>query len=159
MIKDGKEKIFTLCIVHKHPRVLLGYKKRGFGQGRWNGFGGKVEGNESVIEAAKRELKEEAGIVVLKIKKAGELSFEFKNNGDKLKVHVFKVNDFSGEEKESEEMRPQWFYIDEIPFKKMWPDDVYWMPLFFSGRSFKGNFIFKDENTLIYKFIEVVKEL
>ncbi|CAN0505072.1 unnamed protein product, partial [Ectocarpus sp. 12 AP-2014] len=32
--------------------ILLGMKKRGFGEGKWNGFGGKVESGESVEEAA-----------------------------------------------------------------------------------------------------------
>eukprot|EP00051_Salpingoeca_urceolata_P006046 m.80347 g.80347 ORF g.80347 m.80347 type:complete len:91 (+) comp14659_c1_seq3:1046-1318(+) len=39
-------------------RVLLGLKKRGFGQGKLNGFGGKVEAGETVAEAAARELEE-----------------------------------------------------------------------------------------------------
>ncbi|MDP4007437.1 MAG: hypothetical protein Q8P55_02500 [bacterium] len=37
-------KLFTLCIVQQEGQVLLGMKKRGFGKGRWNGFGGKVKG-------------------------------------------------------------------------------------------------------------------
>mgnify|MGYP001560708223 FL=1 len=32
----------TLCIIHQHSKILLGMKKRGFGAGRWNGFGGKL---------------------------------------------------------------------------------------------------------------------
>lgn len=43
-----QRKILTLCIIHEHPRVLLGYKKKGFGAGLWNGFGGKVEAGESM---------------------------------------------------------------------------------------------------------------
>lgn len=49
-------KLLTLLFV-LHPdskQVLLGYKKRGFGNGRWNGFGGKVESNESIETAAVR---------------------------------------------------------------------------------------------------------
>ena len=37
------KKLLTLTIIYQHPKVLLGMKKRGFGAGRWNGFGGKVE--------------------------------------------------------------------------------------------------------------------
>jgi hypothetical protein len=35
------KKILTLCIPIKNNKVLLGMKKRGFGVGRWNGFGGE----------------------------------------------------------------------------------------------------------------------
>lgn len=45
-----------------YTHVLLGLKKRGFGTGKWNGFGGKVEANENIRQAAVREMKEEAGI-------------------------------------------------------------------------------------------------
>ena len=47
-------KLLTLVFLLKSPQVLLGYKKRGFAQGRWNGFGGKVEPSESIEQAAVR---------------------------------------------------------------------------------------------------------
>jgi len=40
--------------VRRERAILLGYKKRGFGAGKWNGFGGKVEIGETVEDAAKR---------------------------------------------------------------------------------------------------------
>lgn len=36
-------KIGTLCLVTDGAKILLGMKKEGFGQGRWNGFGGKAK--------------------------------------------------------------------------------------------------------------------
>lgn len=56
------KKVLTLCIVHQNSKVLLVMKKRGFGSGRWNGFGGKVSLEETIEAAAKRELKEEVDI-------------------------------------------------------------------------------------------------
>ena len=56
-IQDGSmttNKLLTLAFVKESTRILLGYKKRGFGMGRWNGFGGKVQANESIENAAKR---------------------------------------------------------------------------------------------------------
>lgn len=47
-------KILTLVLIKKPNEVLLGYKKRGFGVNKWNGFGGKVEANESISQAAIR---------------------------------------------------------------------------------------------------------
>ncbi|MCX6723644.1 MAG: NUDIX domain-containing protein [Candidatus Staskawiczbacteria bacterium] len=72
------KKIMTLCIVYQPPKILLGMKKRGFGMGRWNGFGGKVDNGETIENAAKRELREEAGIEVKNLDKVGIIDFEFK---------------------------------------------------------------------------------
>jgi 8-oxo-dGTP diphosphatase / 2-hydroxy-dATP diphosphatase len=49
-------KKFTLVLLRdiEKSKILLGYKKRGFGKDKWNGLGGKVEPNESLIECAKR---------------------------------------------------------------------------------------------------------
>ena len=58
------KKILTLVFLREDCRVLLGMKKRGFGAGKWNGFGGKIETGETITEAAVREVKEECGYIV-----------------------------------------------------------------------------------------------
>ena len=73
-------KFLTLVLVFDNTRILLGLKKRGFGEGRWNGFGGKVEDGESIEEAAYRELTEESGVSAKKLTKRGELVFEFRGD-------------------------------------------------------------------------------
>jgi len=153
------KKVLTLCIIHQHPKVLLGIKKRGFGAGRWNGFGGKVQSGETIEEATKRELQEEAEIKVDCIEKVGIIEFEFKGNPEIMQVHIFKSKDFIGEPKETEEMRPQWWGIDEIPFKEMWPDDIYWMPLFLNGKKIKGRFLFDESDTILKHELVEVKEI
>lgn len=50
-------KLFTLIIVVNNDEVLLGLKKRGFGLGKWNGFGGKVEIGETITDSAIRYMK------------------------------------------------------------------------------------------------------
>ena len=48
----------TLCFpVRSDGKVLLGRKKRGFGVRKWNGFGGKIEGGETFLQCAVRELR------------------------------------------------------------------------------------------------------
>ncbi len=148
-------KILTLCIVQQGDKVLLGMKKRGFGAGRWNGFGGKVHEGETVEQAATRELQEEAGIAPKNLIPAGNLHFTIQDTGEDLEVHLFKITEFSGEPVESEEMKPQWFSIDKIPYDAMWVDDIYWLPLFLEGKKFKAEFNFKDDKTLLnYKIYE-----
>ena len=57
-------KVASLCFLvdKKNKRVLMGMKKRGFGAGKYNGFGGKVEAGETIEEAVIRELWEESGV-------------------------------------------------------------------------------------------------
>ncbi len=153
------KKIQTLIIVHQHPKILLGMKKRGFGTGRWNGFGGKLAPGETIEAAAKREMKEEAGIDVENLVKMAVFQFEFQGNPEIIEVHLFKADKFSGELLESEEMKPQWFNINEIPFKDMWPDDIHWMPLFLSGKKFKGKFLFGKDDVILEKELEEIKEI
>lgn len=50
-------KLLTLVLVVQPGRVLLGMKKRGFGAGKWNGFGGKVQPGETIEDAARRYIK------------------------------------------------------------------------------------------------------
>lgn len=153
-------KLMTLCIVHQDNRILLGMKKRGFGEGRWNGFGGKVMGGEGIEEAVRREMKEECDIEIGDIEKLGVLDFEFaKDRGNFLQVHIFKSNDFLGEPKESEEMFPQWYSVDEIPFEKMWSDDPYWLPLFLENKKFKGRFLFDDNDNILEKELSEVTSI
>lgn len=143
------KKVLTLCIVRQGDRVLLGMKKRGFGAGRWNGFGGKVREWETIEEAAKRELKEEAGIVAEDLDERGILEFTFQNNPEVLEVHVFCATHYAGDPVETEEMRPQWFSANAIPYELTWPDDRFWFPLFLEGKRFKGTFLFQGVNTLL----------
>ncbi len=141
--------MLTLCIIHQPPRVLLGFKKRGFGQGRWNGFGGKVKAGESIEQAARREVQEEAGLTVEAMERVGILEFRSAGDPAPLEVHVFYVRQFSGEPKETTEMRPRWFPVAALPYAQMWPDDQHWLPLLLAGKKFRGSFTFDERETLL----------
>jgi 8-oxo-dGTP diphosphatase/2-hydroxy-dATP diphosphatase len=152
------KKVLTLCLIVDENKILLGMKKRGFGEGRWNGFGGKVEEGESIEEAAKREVLEEAGINVKDLNKKGVVNFEYLDTGKLMEVHIFKSCNYSGCPIETEEMKPQWFDILDIPFSEMWPDDLYWLPLFLKNKNFKGKFIFEDTNKIISHDLEILND-
>ena len=65
----------TNVLFIKNNKVLLGYKKRGFGKRKYNGFGGKLKIGETIEMAAVREAREEAGLIMKKYYKAGEIDF------------------------------------------------------------------------------------
>ncbi len=155
----ARKKILTLCLVRKDGAVLLGMKKRGFGAGRWNGFGGKVESGETIEEGARRELREESGLTARDMEQVGLVTFTFAEDPVAMEVHVFRVDAWDGEAGETEEMRPRWFAEDAIPFGEMWPDDRFWFPLFFAGKKFTGEFAFAGEETITAYDLRVHDEL
>ena len=145
------KKILTLCFIYEHPKILLGMKKRGHGEGKWNGFGGKVEQGETIEEGAKREMKEEAGIEIKEMNKLGILEFESQNDPEILEVHIFSVKEFKGVPIESEEMKPKWFDVDEIPFNQMWENDALWIEKVLKTNHKMEGTIWHDENDKIVK--------
>ncbi|KAM4632275.1 oxidized purine nucleoside triphosphate hydrolase [Discoglossus pictus] len=152
-------KLLTLVLVVQPEKILLGMKKRGFGAGRWNGFGGKVQTGETIEAAARRELWEESGLTVDTLQKIGRIKFEFVGSTELMDVHIFRADDFSGEPTESEEMRPQWFDLEKIPFDGMWPDDIYWMPLLLQKKKFLGYFKFEGHDLILDYTLEQVEDL
>lgn len=152
LIKKSENGITDIC---------LAMKKRGFGMNRWNGVGGKVdEQKETIEETAKREAREEIDVLVKELNKIAELSFYFSHNPawDQM-VHVYFAESWDGEPKESEEMNPKWFSINEIPFENMWPDDIFWLPEAVKGNLLKAMFKFGENDVIQDKEISIVNEL
>lgn len=169
-MESKERKLYTLVFVFdwREEQILLGLKKRGFGSGKFNGFGGKVEPNEDVVAAAKRELEEECGLKVPsdtgeKLRRIGINLFEFSDHPIVMEVHIFMVDrlDTKGIVSESDEMDPKWFKFSEIPFHKMWTDDKHWFPFMFDRKPFHGYFLFQSIETdiVIEQSIQESKDL
>ncbi len=150
-----------LFLVKKNGEVItdicLAMKKRGFGAGRYNGVGGKVEEGETIEYAVKRETREEVHVVVNDIHKCAELAFTFPHNESwNQLVHVYFAFSWEDDPLESEEMKPYWFSVNDIPFKEMWPDDIYWLPNVLQGKYVKGAFTFGEGDVILDKKVEVI---
>jgi len=104
-------------------------------------------------------LFEEANITVENIKQLGIIDFYWKDGLDIIEVNIFKAENFDGIPSESEEMRPEWFDIKEIPFDKMWQDDMYWMPLFLDNKKFRGKFTFDGKDNILEKELNEVESI
>ena len=145
--------ICTLCFLLKGDKILLAMKKRGFGEGKWNGYGGKVQEKESLKSAAVREIAEESCLDVEEnnLEQVGRINFYF---GGKLEVegNVFTANVWRGEPKETEEMSPQWFSCDNLPFDAMWAADREWIPLVLSGEKIKAEIHFDASGDTVKNF-------
>lgn len=135
-------------------------KKRGFGVNRWNGLGGKVEEGEEITKSAAREVEEEIEVTIEQTNKVAELSFYFPHNPSwNQKAHVYFTENWIGEPKETEEMNPEWFKTEEIPFDEMWPADKFWIPEILSGKLIKATFILTEDDIVKEKNIEIVENL
>ena len=146
----------TLCLLKKENKILLAMKKRGFGEGKYNGVGGKIEKGETPEEAMIRETKEEIAVVPTKFEKVGFIDFDeyYKGKKQRVSFNLYFVKEWTGEPTESEEMKPKWFDIRNIPYDKMFPDDKYWLPLILEGKKIKAYFDFDEEWNLLNKKIE-----
>ena len=128
--------------------------------GKWNGVGGKVEEHETIEESTTRETREEIGVLTKDLKKIAELSFYWPNKPDwGQTVHTYLTDNWEGDPTESEEMNPLWFKVSEIPFDKMWPDDILWMPRALENKLLKATFKFGDSDTIIEQEINIVENL
>ncbi|MDP3948717.1 MAG: 8-oxo-dGTP diphosphatase [bacterium] len=145
----------TLCFLVKENKVLLAMKKRGFGAGKWNGVGGKVSEGEDIKNATVREANEEIGVSINRadLKGYGSIKFSFDGKPDwNQEVHFFVTEKWEGEPVESEEMKPQWYEKDKLPFNEMWLDDPHWMPKVLAGKKVEGEFLFDNKGSKILKF-------
>lgn len=160
-LNDFKSKIkkplrqVSLCFLVHEDKVLLAMKKRGFGKDRWNGVGGKPDKNETMIQCAVREAREEINIDAKNSRKVASLKFYFPleplSNEWNQEVIVYLIDEWEGRPKETEEMKPRWFSINQLPFHKMWSDDVLWLPHVLAGKRVKAEFMFDaDQNISEY---------
>lgn len=145
LVKKEEGKISDIC---------LAMKKRGFGKGRLNGAGGKVEEGESIEDGVIREAREEIGVTTEDLKKVAELSFYFPHNpAFDQKVHVYMSEAWDGTPSESDEMSPSWYKTQDIPYTQMWSDDIYWLPQVIAGSFVTGTIVFGEGDVVLEKEI------
>ncbi len=156
------DKVCTLLFLKKKKEILLAMKKRGWGDEKFNGVGGKVEETETIDQALIRECKEEIKVTPIKYEKVAEHDFVYKNENASLwhmYVHVFFCDKWQGDPQETEEMKPQWFNIKDIPYDKMWEDDKFWLPEVLQGKKISGIFTFDTKNKLLTHSLKEVGSL
>jgi mutator protein MutT len=139
----------SLCLLLREGEVLLALKKRGFGQGKWTGVGGKPEPGETIDQTAVRETEEEIGVTPLAPRQVATLDFIFPDQprfaGWSMQVFVYLADRWLGEPIETEEVAPRWFRRDAIPYPGMWSDAPYWLPPVLRGHHIRAKFHFDEE--------------
>ena len=84
----------------------------------WKGLsfpGGHIEENESVVDSAIREIREETGLQVNDLESCGIIHWLNNKTFDRYFVFLFKTSDYSGDLMEtSDEGRNMWISVDEL---------------------------------------------
>lgn len=100
-------------------RILLGKRLKGPCPGVYAPPGGHLEMGESWKDCAARELKEETGIIALRLRKGKIVNWTTENKDThyvtiSIIVPYFDASDFSNKEPEKHE-NWNWYPIDELP--------------------------------------------
>lgn len=150
-------------------RVCLGVRKKvpsGLGENLIAGIGGKVGDSvaiqyETPDEAMDREAGEEIGVNVLVKREMGRVRFMFSHKPHDSQwnqdISIYIITDWQGEPRETESTQPVWFDKDDLPWKRMWADNRYWLPEVLSGQRVNAIFLINDDNQILeYRFDEIV---
>ena len=119
----------TMIYLKKDDSYLLLFrnkKKNDINEGKWIGVGGHREPNETIDECAIREVKEETGLDVHSLERAGEVLFVDENL--KMMMYLYEITDFSGTLIECNEGDLKWIPIKDIYNYPMWEGDKLFLP-------------------------------
>lgn len=105
-------------ILQKENEVLLGKRLNQSGYGDWGFIGGHVEKNETLLDAAKREVEEETCLVVDSLVFLGAINQPRQESGAHYIQFVFASSQFHGELENKEpdaHEELKWFPLDALP--------------------------------------------
>ncbi|HLF72964.1 MAG TPA: 8-oxo-dGTP diphosphatase [Anaerolineales bacterium] len=145
----------TLCYLKRDEHTLMVYRNKKPGDmhaGKWNGLGGKFEPGETPEECVRREVLEEAGLVIQNPRLHGLLMFPgFKGND--WYVFVFSASQFSGELIDSPEGRLEWIEDSRLSSLNLWESDHIFFPWIQGGEFFSAKFEYEGEQMRGYDVI------
>jgi 8-oxo-dGTP diphosphatase len=140
-------KLATLCYVRKNGKTLMLHrvkKQNDIHQGKWNGLGGKLEPGETPEECVRREVLEEAGLIVHKVTFKGVLTFPLFAHDEDWYAFVFTTDDFEGELIDSTEGNLRWIENERLMELELWEGDRQFLPLLDRPGFFSGKFSYKN---------------
>lgn len=121
-------------------------------EGKWNGLGGKFEAGETPEECVRREVQEEAGLVIQNPRLQGLLMFpNFKGND--WYVFVFTATEFSGELIDSPEGKLEWIPDEQVLDLRLWESDHIFMPWIHEGKFFSAKFEYEGDQMRGYDVV------
>lgn len=161
--ESGEQKNVPAVLVYcRHGgRVLMIHRNSesrpgDYHAGKWNGLGGKCERNESYLETARRELREESGLDLRegRFRALGLIQFpDFKaHKNEDWTVMVFTADvedaDLAGLLVRGEEGELHWVPETELARLNLWPGDREFIPYVVERRPFHGAIWYRGSEVL-----------
>ena len=129
----------TLCYIEKDGAYLMIHrikKKNDMNKDKWLGVGGKLEEGESPFDCARREIKEETGLTVDRLRYHGIITFVSDLYGTEY-MHLFSATEYEGEiNYDCDEGRLEWVKKEEISTLPIWEGDKIFFKLMESEERF-----------------------
>lgn len=119
----------------------------------WSFPGGHLEDGESVVDCAKREIKEETGLTVENLKSCGIIHWSNNKTYDRYLVFLFKTTDYHGNLTDCDEGKNFWVSLEALKTHPSTNDTVKYLPMFIQNRYSEAFGSWNDTDTweLIYK--------
>ena len=137
----------TLCYVKHNGKTLMvlrNKKPNDAHEGKWNGLGGKFEAGETPEMCVRREVQEEAGLVIQNPRLQGLLTFP-NFRGVDWYVFVFTATEFSGQLIDSPEGKLEWIPDEQLAGLNRWESDHIFIPWIEEGKFFSAKFEYEGD--------------
>jgi 8-oxo-dGTP diphosphatase len=138
MSTDGQ----SVLMIHRNTRLDDQH------YGKYNGLGGKLDGDEDVAAGMRREIREEAGIEVERMTLRGTISWPgFGKNEEDWFAFIFRIDRWSGTPLAgNHEGVLEWVPLARLPELNLWDSDRMWLHMVFehTSKMFHGIAPYKD---------------
>lgn len=144
-------KLATLCYVQSGGRTLMLHRNRKPGDyhaGKYNGLGGKLEAGESPEQCMQREVEEESGLIPLKWRLNGMITFPTFDGTNDWYVFVFTITEFKGELIDSPEGELHWIADEDVSGLNLWAGDRVFLPWLAEPGFFSARFVYDGPELL-----------
>ncbi len=145
----------VLAYIEKDDSYLMLYRNKeenDINKGKWIGVGGHLESGETPDMALIREIKEETGYNVKSYQKKGLIYFRY--NGYTEIMHLYLVNEVSGELIECDEGTLQYVPKKDIYNLNMWEGDKIFLKYLLSNEPyFELELNYNGDKLISYRFL------